>query len=280
MKEKKLLPTVLLVSLVFTACFFVNAADSSSSRATEKGDAMAVFYKAIPPLGVKGYDTLGVYPRLTRHTTSLEDVNRIIKKTFLNDERRFARTARKWNRTFPDKNILQRYRGLYRVYKPLTNGASTGLGRGVITTEKGVVSILSPKRSLVPGGTAGQSFVAVTALVPSGAKVELPSLFSNRKKGMQALASVVRRLAYARNPCVAKLRKTSWRDGFAPRTANYRLFAFTHRGLAIGIPADQVAPSVCNSFVQRVPYRTLRPYFTKLGIRIIAEVEKARPRSG
>lgn len=70
-------------------------------------------------------------------------------------------------------------------------------------------------------------------------------------------------------PCVSQ-----FPEDYAPRAHNYRYFALTIRGLAVGF---WQAPA-CDRLQATVRYSHVRPYLSKLGERLVAGVR--RPRGG
>src|SRR5262249_23308897 len=98
--------------------------------------------------------------------------------------------------------------------------------------------------------------------VPSGARVTISDLFANPDQGLRVLARAWRariRRTSAR-PCIRIYPKTS-----NPTVENYRAFALTPSGLAIGSP--EVA--ACYRLLATVPYAVLRPHLSSLGARLV-----------
>jgi hypothetical protein len=98
--------------------------------------------------------------------------------------------------------------------------------------------------------------------------VRISDLFTNPKRGLHALAAgwkaQIRRTSGA--PCLR-----IYRDHYRATAANYRAFALTPRGLAVG--SWELA--ACHRLVATVRYGLLRPYLSKRGAELIQGVRRA-----
>jgi hypothetical protein len=167
------------------------------------------------------------------------------------------------------------------VFAPGPNLSNSRLEPHLISASTIVVSALIPTLELFPGGNDGQGFLSLTVRVPSGSPVAIGDLFEQHSHGLRVLAEAFRKRVVATNSCVARdLRSPVAGDldsrGFAPTASNYRHFALTSRGVAVGFPLGQIAAPVCNSVEATVPYSVLRPYLSELGKELIAGVRAPR----
>jgi hypothetical protein len=95
--------------------------------------------------------------------------------------------------------------------------------------------------------------------------VAISDLFANPHRGLRALATAWK----------AKVRRTGGRrclriypSQYRPTAANYRTFALTPSGIAVG--SWEIA--ACYRLVATVPYGPLRPYLSRLGATLVAGV--------
>jgi hypothetical protein len=220
-----------------------------------------------PPLPVRHYRTSGTYPQVSGGRLDLKAVNAALRKTVLDEERRFAQVALKQEaKALPPPQ----YFGTFQTSTNLT----------LISASTVVVSALVPLEELFPGGTDGAKWLSVTVRVPSGSRVRLLDLFAHPSQGLRALAEAVRGRVVTGNRCVGSaLRARFGRiflKGFAPTLENYRHFALTASGLTVGFPNGQIAYPGCGRIYATVPYAALRPYWSKLGSEMVAGVRQPR----
>lgn len=106
---------------------------------------------------------------------------------------------------------------------------------------------------------------------------ELDQLFRNASMARQKLADDAKRLVVAQNSCIRNALGdptvgASFSKGFSPTAENYRSFALTPDGLAIGFAIGQVGFPPCGSVSVVVPYDDIRPYLSVLGRSLVAGV--------
>src|SRR2546429_5949289 len=95
-----------------------------------------------------------------------------------------------------------------------------------------VVSALLPAtREVFPGQSGGDDWLAMTVRVPSGTRVTITDLFKSPDRGLHVLAAAWK----------ARIRRTGggpcphgYREVHAPTARDYRAFALTPTGLAVG----------------------------------------------
>jgi len=208
-----------------------------------------------PPFRVTRYDTSGSIPQVRGGDVDLRRVNAALRGAVLADQRAFAPEARRGA-----IGAAKWYRGVYR----------TSVDRGLLSASDLVVSALMPAMEQYPGGSLGKGWLAVTVRVPSAEPVTITSLFANPPTGLRVLATawttLFRRTSPQAWPCI-QLHRSDYR----PTATNYRYFALTPRGLAIGFWQEEA----CNRLYATVPYSTLRPYLSKLGSTLVAGVRLA-----
>jgi hypothetical protein len=219
------------------------------------------------------YQTLGALSQVSKPGVDLGAVNEALKKTITDDQRRYARDVLKFWRELPDKLPIG---GIYEVYVPGPNPSNTGLERNLISASTTVVSAIIPICARVSGQNGScQSFISVTVQVPSGKLVTVGDLFAKQRHGLRALAAAFRKRAAAKGGCLRSSLGIN-REWFDPTEKNYRQFALTKRGLAIGWPGFVVDLGACNTATATVPYSVLRPYLSDLGKKLVAGVRQPR----
>jgi hypothetical protein len=219
---------------------------------------LSVVAAPTPPLQVPGFETRGSYLQVRRDGLDLRAVNRALRGAVLADQRAYAPYARR-----------ERSRTVYKedgVYR-------TVVDRRYVSASTAVVSALMPlTREVFPGQHEGDGWLATTVRVPSGRRIGIRELFASPRRGLRALAAAWK----------AEIRRTPGRpclsiypNQYRPSAANYRAFALTPRGLAVG--SWEIA--ACYRLVATVPYRRLRPHLSKLGASLVAGVRAPRPLS-
>jgi hypothetical protein len=256
-----------------TACGSGSSARVPETREARSGvSPLPVAQARTPPLRLPNYRTSGTYPRVSGGQVELGAVNAAIRRAVLGVQHRYAAFVRREYISSMPQLFRRgyRYSGTYRTSPRLS----------LISASTVVVSALVPVREVLPGGTGGATWLSVTVRVPSGAQVGLRRLFAQPDRGLRALASAARRTVLATNRCVRASNRGPGRAinarGFAPTPRNYRYFALTAQGFAVGFPIDQVGASSCGSVQATVPYGVLRPYLSALGQRLVAGVRRPR----
>jgi len=219
-----------------------------------KAAALRVVTTPIPRLDVPRYDTSGVFPQVRGSSLDLRAVNAGLRGAVVSDQRAYAPSARRYAQI-----AAKRYRGVY----------TTRVDRRLVSASTTVVSALLPLTRLYPGGSDGRGWLAVTLQVPSGRRVTLTSLFANRVEGIRVLAAAWKaRIRRTRNaPCVR-----IYQSVYAPTAQNYRFFALTPVGVAVG--AWEVGP--CSGLLATVPYRILRPHLSRFGATLVDGVRSPK----
>jgi hypothetical protein len=251
----RLATLVAVLSMLFTA----GGCDSHTERGPASvtgpsGDtvALSVVRAPTPRLEVPRYDTSGTYPQVRNGTLDLGAVNRSLRAAVLADQRAYAPHARREKAQAPPSGLATRYRGVYR----------TGVARRLVSASTVVVSALIPLTAeLFPGESGGDGWLGVTVRVPSGERVAISGLFSRPAEALRVLRN------HLRGPAIATCIRLHPSD-FRPTLANYRQFALTPRGLAIGFREDDA----CYRLVATVRYEILRPYLSRLGAKLVAGV--------
>ena len=245
--------SAIALAAVATAC---GASSSASGTEAKAGSASPLVLRKAPTprFPVKRYDTSGTYPQVSGASFDLSAVNRGLREGVLADQREYAPSARKNSVGRPKE-----WRGIYR----------TSVDRRLTSASTVVVSSLMSATKLYPGGNEGNTWVAVTVRVPSGAPVRITDLFARPAQGLRVLARAWK----------AQVRRTRmWRcvtvapSDYLPTAKNYRYFALTVGGLAVGFWQEPA----CNRLVATVPYRVLRPSLSALGRRLVAAVRRPR----
>jgi hypothetical protein len=235
-------------------------------RAAGQPAALRVVGTTTPSLDVPSYETRGAYPHVADGHMSLTAVNAALTRAVRSEQRDFARVARDQQKEVPPVGGP----GLF----------ATNLERSVLSASSVVVSALMPLTERFPGGNEGQTWLAATVRVPSGERVSIGDLFTDRARGLRALAAEVRTRLLASNSCI----RQSVDDlpvlarGFAPTGTNYRHFALTADGLVIGFPTSQVGFPPCNRVRTTVPYAKLRAVLSPLAKRLVAGVRRPSSR--
>jgi hypothetical protein len=254
---KLAIPALVLVIAVSACDSSTSSSDSSAPPKRSVGSSAATPLRLVmaptPPLPVRRYHTSGTYPQV-RDKVDLEAVNAALREAVLADQRAYTPYARK-----EKPRVVYRETGVYR----------TAVDRKLVSASTVVVSALMPAtRELFPGQHEGDGWLAVTVRVPSGVRVTMSDLFANPDQGLRVLARAwrarIRRTGA--HPCIRIYPKT-----YSPTVENYRAFALTPSGLAVGSP--EVA--ACYRLLATVPYAVLRPHLSSLGARLVDGVRAA-----
>lgn len=245
--------------ITLTSCGHDHPATPASTGATGTANAarpLTVTRIPTPRLNVPLYDTSGSIPQVASRV-DLRKVNVALRAVVTRDQRAYAPSARR-----SAKETGASCRGIYGV----------ATDRRLLSASTVVVSALLPLRRFYPCGGEGEGWLSVTVEVPSGRAVTLSELFRDAEgEGVYALGVAwFRALAAAKDwrlQCVV-------RDlvRYQPTLRNYRYFALTPRGLALGFWQEPA----CGRLEATVPYSALRPYLSDLGRRLVAGVRGAR----
>jgi hypothetical protein len=240
------------------------AHNNSGTVPIKATSALSVSQVPIPPLPVANYLSKGTYPSVSARGKPLTAVDASLRNAVLEFERQYAASAR--------RNVHHCCgRGDFWLFSDQESLSASTV----------VVSALIPTLQLYPGGNDGEEWFSATVQVPSGQSVNISDLFANQSRGLGVLAKVVKQRVLATNSCV----RTSVDDptvgrfmaaGFNPTSSNYRYFALSTSGLVIGFVNSQVAYPTCGRISATVPYRTLQPYLSKLGQRLVSGVRHPR----
>jgi hypothetical protein len=229
--------------------------DTAETPARESAEALVVVAARTPRLPVRRYDTSGTFPQVRDGELDLRAVNAALQASIRADQREFTPEARR-----SVARSVESVRGIY----------STAIDRKLISASTIVVSALLPATKLYPAGTEGKTWVAMTVEVPSGRMVGLEDLFAEPSSGIRALAAAwLKRAQRHWAPCIRLVP-----ERFRPSADNYRYFALTPRGVAVGF----WQPPACNRVHATVPYEVLRAHLSELGQRLVDGVRA--PRSG
>jgi hypothetical protein len=248
-----------VVALAVSGCGASSGASHNSSGPPELSgrsviaSPLTVIEALTPRFRVPRYDTSGTYPQVRGSDLDLRKVNAALREAVLADQREYAPRARKAAR------LGNPYRGVYQ----------TSVDRRLLAASTVVVSALMPATELYPGGSLGKGWLAVTVRVPSGALVRITDLFVDPSRGVRVVANAwkARMRRTPLWPCVAKDLSR-----YRPPARNYRYFALTPDGLAVGFWQEEA----CNRLQATVRYSILRPYLSPLGTRLIAGVRRPR----
>jgi len=241
---------------------FVVPAEMKRRSHPQRPDASVVVPLAVsraptPRLRVPRYDTSGSIPQVTGSRTDLRRVNAALREAVLRDQRAYTPSARS-----SAKNAGRGCRGVYRL----------AVDRSLLSASSAVVSALLPATKLYPCGNEGQGWVSMTVRVPSGRQVRLAQLFRDPegeglfKLGVAWFRVVARERSWHLECVVVHLRH------YEPTLQNYRYFSLTPRGLALAFWQEPA----CSRVEAIVPYRTLRPYLSRLGKELIAGIRRPR----
>jgi len=248
-----------VLALLASGCGSSSGESSGTSRGARASGLsartlpLAVVEAPTPRFQVPRYDTSGTYPRVRDRNLDLSAVNAALREAVLADQREFAPGARRYS-----IGTAKRFRGVYE----------TSVDRRLLAASTVVVSALMPATTLYPGGSHGKTWVAMTIRVPSGEPVMITDLFADPPRGLRVLARAWKTRATSRyGRCVAIVP-----SDYRPTAHNYRHFALTVHGLAVGF----LQPPSCNRLQATVPYAVLRPHLSKLGATLVTGVRRPR----
>jgi hypothetical protein len=251
------MPRGVTVSLfsVLVMCGATCTEGTGELRDASVASPLTVTEVSTPPFAVPRYDTSGTYPHVRHTSLDLRAVNDALRAAVLADQRSYAAYARNEK----PRNAYKE-NGVYRAT----------IDRNYLSASTVVVSVLMPlTRELFPGQHGGDGWLGITVRVPTGTRVTITDLFAKPGEGLRALASAYKarlRRIYG-DPCLRL-----YPGDYRPTVANYRAFALTPRGLAVGTPED----TACYRAAATVPYRVLRPHMSRLGKQLVAGVRRPR----
>lgn len=253
-RQGNTLRAVLVVAAGMSVLAAGAAAQTTSGAAAKTASPLTVVPTPTPHFRVPRYDTSGNFPQVRGGGLDLRHVNASLREAILADQHSYEPSARKAAKT------ANSYRGVYR----------TTINRTLLSASTVVVSALMPATELFPGGSLGKGWLAVTVQVPSGTRLQISDLFANPTRGLTQLSTAwkaeLRHTQPGTWPCV-QLHLSAYR----PIARNYRYFALTPRGLAVGFWQQEA----CNRLQATVPYSTLQPYLSKLGNKLAEGVRQA-----
>lgn len=232
-------------------------ASRSSSADSTRATPLDVVEAPIPRFRVPRYDTRGMYPRVHGDNRNLVAVNAALLAAIRSDQAAYAPSARRYART-----AGKSCRGVYE----------TRVDRRLLSASTVVVSALLPATTLYPCANTGKGWLAVTIRVPSGAPIRITDLFTNPSRGLRVLADAWKSRVRSADPELWRRCVRIVLSQHRPTARNYRYFALTTRGLAVGFPQ---APG-CNRYQAAVPYASIRPYLSDLGATLVAGVRRPR----
>jgi hypothetical protein len=210
----------------------------------------------IPVVRLPRTTTRGTYPQVTGRSPDVRSVNAALRAAVIADQRRFVARLRKDRQGLPRRDVA--------IYE-------TGVAARYLSASSAVVSALLPAtREAFAGQHGGDGWFGVTVRVPSGDPVGLADLFHDPEAGVRALASAWKaRIRATSRGGAACLRLYS---DYAPTLDNYREFALTPRGIAVGINEDEA----CYRLVATVPYTALAAHLSPLGQTLVTGVRAPR----
>jgi hypothetical protein len=251
---------VLVVALLAGSCRASSERLGGSSSLNRPDRlALTIVETPTPPLRVAGFDTRGTYPQVKGGNFDLRAVNRALRAAVLADQRGYAPFARSVRKGIGHPPV-GKWRGLYQTkINPELVSASTVVVSALLWVRR--APALTLLRGPVPLG--------MTVRVPSGVRVTIADLFANPRLGLRIFGEAWR----------AKLRRDGSGDClgmfpeiFAASVSNYRQFALTSDGLAVGVAQG----GRCGPYEATVGYGVLRPYLSKLGAKLVAGVRRPR----
>jgi hypothetical protein len=237
-----------------------SAASVERPRFGVRASPLVVREARVPSLGVRHIVTSGVYPEVSGGDIDLRAVNATLREAVLSDERSFRPYARSERRTLErdHMNVHATSRGRYLMW----------VDRRLVSASTAVVSVLLPETAeAFEGQEGGDTWLSMTVAVPSGRRLTLRDLFAHVDRALPVLQH-----AWRRSHLCARI----YGFLYTPKVSNYRAFALTPTGLAIGVP--EVA--ACYRQLMIVPYRIVDPYLSKLGRRLVAGARQPQRLSG
>lgn len=210
-----------------------------------------------PAVTLNRTDARGSYPHVMRPQLDLLPANRGLRAAVVADQERFVARATRQRQGLPRHD-----RALYRTH----------LDRRYLSASSVVVSALMPATEEVFSGQhGGDQWLGITVRVPTGRPVSLRDLFRVPSVAVRALASAWKARLRATEPVASPCLRI-YASVYAPTLANYRAFALTPRGLAVGMPEVEA----CYRLVAVIPYASLARYLSPLGRLLVAATRSPR----
>jgi hypothetical protein len=115
----------------------------------------------------------------------------------------------------------------------------------------------------------GGGWISATVHVPSVTRVTIGELFTDPARGLRVFGHAWRNALGRRG-----MRRCAYTypELYAPSARNYRQFALTPSGFAVGVPET----GVCGPWYAIVPCEPLRPHLSSLGKELVAGVRRPR----
>lgn len=248
---------------VFALLFGASASTGASTTRKDRAASLRVSARPTPVLMLRClYATNGSYPQFSGGDVDLRAVNTAVRRAVVRAEPHAAPPG-------CPKHPLAR--GIFQ----------TELDKTLISASTAVVSALIPTLDIPPGGNDGETWIAVTARVPSGQVVGFRDLLAPGARALSKTADTIRRQAVRESACVKNALSPSnpsakdFAAGFAPSYSES--FALTAHGLVVGFANGEVTGPACGRVAITVPYRLVAPYLSAGGRRLIAEVRPPMP---
>jgi len=226
---------------------------------------------ALPPLNVRHFTSSGFYLQVSNPNVSLTKTNEALRASALGYERAYAAWAKSEEAGYDGS--LPKEPGRYLVV----------LSPQLISANSVVVSELIPVVEDFPGAAANEVWQSITVQVGSGSPImSFSQLFNNPHRALDIIATrTYYGVLHGHSPsdlCAQNNQRgvpgpTVPIGGFSPRAANYRYFALTRAGIAIGIPQGAVASDDCGRLEANIPFSILRPYLNALGRSLTSGVQ-------
>ena len=261
-------------AVVLTVCVFADACARTSTPKAMPGTVARTVQVAevpVPALNVPYYKTTGSFPQIESGPIgiSFDAVNRSLRLSVAEDQREYAAIARQQEAEVeaagkPTETEMA-YPGLYDVSpRPDLIAANTTL-----------ISALMPVQKLFPGGVDGAVWLSSTVQVPSGEPVSLVDLLAVSESGlnslsMEAAKELTQHGICGIGPSMGKNDTAVQTEGLKPTVANFKYFALTGNGLALGFPNGQVAAASCGRVEVIIPYSRLGSLWSVLGKSLVA----------
>jgi hypothetical protein len=244
------------VGIRLVGALFVAAAISGVAAAAPPVTPLHVSSARTPAVPLSRTITRGAYPQVTGPGPDVTSANAALRAAVIADQRQFVKRLKNERHGLPRRDIA--------IYE-------TRVADRYLSASSVVVSALLPvTREAFAGQHGGDGWLGITVRVASGTRVELSDLFVEPSAGVHALASAWK----------ARIRATS-RDGATclrlypdsqPTLDNYREFALTPRGIAVGINEDEA----CYRLVATVPYAAIASHLSPLGRTLVVGVRAPR----
>jgi hypothetical protein len=229
---------------------------------------LTLYQKHLPPIGVSFIHASGQYPQMAGSPSS--KVNRELRNLALREESGF-RVAALRSKAFISAKARQIHPGGFRISTvPRLLGASTS-----------TLSVLLPVTAFIPLGVVQEYWISLTMRMPSGAPVALRDLFAQPTVGLRLLGKAAKRVLLDRNRCVRESRangaaRLASNRGFEPALIEDDAFALTPTGITIGFAEGGVASPSCGRLDVTVPYESVTPYASFLGLQLVSGTRRAR----